>query len=58
MPYGPSDKLPPSARAYTGKAARAFKHAFNACYEKGHEEARCYKIAHHAAKMAQATRGS
>lgn len=52
MPYGPNDKLPASAKAYKGKQARAFKAAFNACYEKGGEEARCFKIAHHAAKGA------
>lgn len=51
MPYGPKDPLPASARRYTGKAARAFKAAFNACHAKaGNEESRCFAIAHHAAQ--------
>jgi hypothetical protein len=53
MPYGPGDTVKSAgAKKYKGKQMRAFKSAFNSCYEKGHEESRCFKIAHHAAKNA------
>jgi hypothetical protein len=53
MPYGPGDTVKAAgASKYKGKALRAFKHAFNSCHAKGHEESRCFKIAHHAAKNA------
>lgn len=55
MPFGPNDTIRSAgARKYQGKQRRAFKSAFNACHAKGHEEARCFKIAHTAAKRAGA----
>lgn len=54
IPYGPDTPVKAAgASKYKGKQLRAFKHAFNSCYEKGHEESRCFKIAHHAAKGAK-----
>lgn len=55
MPYALGDSLSRvhGADKYKGAQKRAFIHAFNQCYEKtGHEESRCYRIAHTAAKQA------
>jgi len=54
MPYQQGDSLKKvkGADKYGGKSKRAFIHAFNACYEKGGEESRCFAIGHHAAQQA------
>jgi hypothetical protein len=59
MPYAMDDKLSKirGASKYSGNAKRAFIHAFNSCYQKGGEDARCYKIGHAAAKQAGSKKG-
>lgn len=52
MPYRkPSEINVPGVDRLDPEQQRAFMVAFNDCYERGHEEARCYKIAWHAARQ-------
>lgn len=54
VPYEQGDSLSRvhGAGKYKGKQKRAFIAAFDSCFKQGHEESRCYAIAHHAAQGA------
>ena len=53
MPYDRNDELPKAVRdRYTAKQQRAFRRAYNSCHADGGESARCFPIAHAAARRA------
>lgn len=53
MPYGSTSELPKKQTdQYSSHQKSAFKAAYNRCYEEGHPEATCFRIAHFAAQRA------